>query len=153
MRATSERADFIAALLEGQTWTPTEVAALEAEAQAHGLARRRELLAEAFTVLQVADLLGSSHQTLQERLQSGMFLGVMDDGALRFPVWQFDAAGPEGVIEGLHEVVRALAIPVFSKIAWLVRPHQALDNRTPLQALHAGELQRVLQLARVLGAF
>ncbi len=129
LRATSERADFIAELLEGEIWTSAEVAALEAEAQAHGSSRRRELLAEALTASQVADLLGVSHGTLHDHWQSRSLLGVMDDGTLRFPAWQFDAAEPDGMVAGLPEVVRALSIPVLSKIAWMMRPHQALDNR------------------------
>lgn len=146
-----ERADFITELLGGQTWSPSEVAELEAGALADHFARRRELLAGALTASQVADLLGSSRQTPHDRLKSGSLLGVMDQGALRFPAWQFDAAGPDGVVAGLPEVVRALPIPVFSKIGWMVRPHSTLDGQTPLQALQAGELSRVLQIARAVG--
>lgn len=153
LQAEREHADFIAELLQGETWTPAEVTALEAQAQVDGLARRRELLADALTASQVAALLSVSRQMVQDRWQNGALLGVIDDGALRFPVWQFDAAGPDGVIEGLPEVVRALATPPLSKIAWMLRPHLALDNHTPLQSLQAGELSRVLQLARALGAF
>lgn len=152
-----ERADFIAELLGGETWTPSETAVLEAEARADGLARRRELLADALTASQVANRLGSSKlgsspRTLHDHWPSGALLGVMDDGELRFPAWQFDPAGPDGVVEGLPEVVGALSIPVFSQIGWLVRPHLALDHRTPLQALQAGELGRVLQVARAVNA-
>lgn len=146
-----ERADFIAELLGGETWSPSEAATLEAEAMADHFARRRELLAGALTASQVADRLGSSRQTPHDRLRSGSLLGVMDNGALRFPAWQFDGMGPDGVVEGLPEVVRALSIPVFSKIGWMVRPHSTLDGQTPLQLLQAGELGRVLQVARAVG--
>ncbi len=147
----SARANFIAELLEGETWTPSEAATLEAGAMADYFACRRELLAGALTASQVADLLGSSRQTPHDRLKSGSLLGVMDNGALRFPAWQFDAAGPDGVVAGLPEVVRALSIPVFSKIGWMVRPNSTLDGRTPLHTLQAGELGRVLPVARAVG--
>lgn len=150
-QAERERADFIAELLEGETWTPSEVANLETEAMADHIALRRELLADALTVSQVADFLGSSRQTLHDHVESGALLAVMDNGALRFPAWQFAAAKPDGVVAGLPEVVRTLALPVLSKIGWLVRPHSTLDNQTPLQALQAGELGRVLQVARAVG--
>ncbi|MBV9279246.1 MAG: hypothetical protein JOZ41_04120 [Chloroflexi bacterium] len=113
--------------------------------------RRRELLQGALTTSQVAQLLGTSRQTPHDRVKSDSLLAIQDRGALRFPAWQFDPEGPNGVVAGLPDVLRSLRVPPLSRVSWLVSPNPVLDGMTPLRALQRGEIERVVQVARGVG--
>ena len=111
-------------------------------------ARREELLKDSLTAPEVAKLLHVSRQTPHDRVENGSLLAVLDRGALRFPEWQFDPDGPEGVVSGLPDVIRALPIPPLAKINWLVRSNPCLEGRRPIDALRRGDRERVLDTAR-----
>lgn len=125
-----------------------ERSAAEVDVLMRSFQRRRELLAGALTTLEVARLLGTSRQTPHDRVASGSLLAVMDRGTLRFPAWQFDPDGPDGVVAGLPSVVRALDVSVLAKVSWLTGLNPLLDDSTPLAALKAGRIDDVLMLAR-----
>lgn len=80
-------------------------------------------------------------------------MAVLDHGTLRFPFWQFDSEGPDGVIEGLPQVLRALQGSPLAQISWLTTPNSVLHRGpedsgiTPLEALKSGQIQRVVELA------
>ncbi|GEM_PF-835548 len=112
---------------------------------------RRALLADALTAPEVAALLGTSRQTPHDRADAGSLLAVRDQGMARFPRWQFDPEGPDGVVAGLPDVLRALHVPPLSKASWLTRSNIALEGRTPLIALNGGEVERVIRLAQAVG--
>lgn len=114
---------------------------------------RRRLLADSLTAPQVAKLLGSSRQTPLTRLEADSLLAVYDRGVWRFPAWQFDPEGPDGVVAGLRQVLRALVgVGNFGRLVWLARPNPYLDGRTPVEALRLGELERVVGEARAVAA-
>lgn len=118
-----------------------------------GFTSRRQLLDDSLTAPQVAKLLGSSRQTPLSRLEADNLLAVFDRGAWRFPAWQFDPEGPDGVIQGLPKVLGALnGLSPFAKLVWLTRPSPYLDRRSPAETLREGELDRVLDEARSLAA-
>ena len=142
---------IITALTGGRSFTTEERAEAELEILRRSFARRRELLAGALTASQVAALLGTSRQTPHDRLASGTLLAVMDRGAYRFPRWQFDTNGEDGVVRGLPAVIRALDVSPFAKVAWLARANPMLDGQMPLAALKAGQVERVVALARAVG--
>jgi hypothetical protein len=111
-------------------------------------AARRRLLEDALTAPRVADVLGISRQAATSRAESGSLLAVLDRGAYRFPRWQFDPRGPDGVIAGLREVLEALEPqPAFSKLVFLTRPNKTLDGQEPVDLLRRGERDRVLAAA------
>jgi len=141
----------VTALMAGRTYTAAERMAARFDVLARSFARRRELLADSLTATQVAQLLGTSRQTPHDRVESGTLLAVMDRGALRFPIWQFDPDGEGGVITGLPGVLRVLEVSRMAKVSWLTRPNQMLDGATPLASLKSGEVERVVGLARAVG--
>src|ERR687887_61669 len=49
--------------------------------------------------------------------------------------------------EGLAEAARALDLPPLARIGWFVRPNPFLEGRAPIEALRAGERERVLDAA------
>ncbi|MCW3097224.1 MAG: hypothetical protein JWL77_2842 [Chthonomonadaceae bacterium] len=114
--------------------------------------QRRDLLVEAFSAPQVASLLQTSRQTPLNRAQKGTLLAVYENGKWLFPRWQFDVHGPDGVLSGLPQVLEALQVSPIEKLSWFVRRSPYLENRTPLEALKSGETERVVSLARGVGA-
>lgn len=151
VEASEEKRELAARISGGRTYSPSERAALEAAVLARSFARRREVLAGALSAPEVADLLGTSRQTPHDRTKACTLLGILDRGALRFPAWQFDPEGEDGVVSGLPDVLRVLRLSPFGKASWLSRPNPHLDGRTPAEALKAGETAAVRRLALSVG--
>jgi hypothetical protein len=137
--------------LAGCSFSDDERLALDHISRLQYFQRRQELLQDSLTASQVARLLGTSRQTPHDRVRSGSLLAVLDRGALRFPPWQFDPQGPDGVVAGLPQVLRSLHVPPLAKLSWLVLPSPVLDGLTPLAALKRGEIERVVEVARGVG--
>lgn len=148
----SEEDTLVLALSEGQTYAPDAALRLEIEALQRAFVCREALLRGSLTAPQVARLLGTTRQTPHDRAQSLTLLAVEDRGSLRFPYWQFDANGPNGIIIGLPAVLKALDISPLGKVSWLTCPNPYLDGHTPLEALKAGYVERVVDQARAVGA-
>jgi hypothetical protein len=154
----SPQGPLIRVLAGGRAFSSRERFELEITSLLQYFMRRRELLRESFTTREVSKLLGVSRQTPHDRVEKGSLVAVLDHGTLRFPIWQFDSEGPDGVMEGLPQVLRALQISPLAKISWLTTPNNVLgiDTKdsgvTPLEALKAGQNQRVVELARGVGA-
>jgi len=148
------KAELVRRMTGGAEYSPSERAALEAEAMARLFARRREVLAGALSAPEVAKMLGTSRQTPHDRARANTLLGVPDRGALRFPLWQFDPEGDDGVVGGLPGVLRALRLSPFGKAYWLSRPNPYLGGWAPIEALRAGgaEAASVPDLAESVGA-
>lgn len=147
---SSPDAPLIQALV-GRTYTRSETLELELESLFRYFERRRQLLWGALSATEVAKLLGTSRQTPHDRIKSQTLLGVLDRGAYRFPAWQFDPEGPDGVIDGLPEVLRVLEVSDFAKLNWLMRSNPFLDSLTPLVALKQGLKERVIREAAAVG--
>jgi hypothetical protein len=149
--ARPEKAEFIGILTGGHTYTPQERLELEAAGIARYFQKRRELLQDSFSAPEVARLLHTSRQTPHDRVKAGTLLAVRERGGLRFPHWQFDPQGPDGVLAGLPEVLKALDVTPLEKVSWFVRPNPYLEGRTPLEALKAGETERLVAIAHGVG--
>lgn len=134
-----------------RNYSTEERLALEFTALMQYFEWRRKLLEHSLTASQVAQLLGTSRQTPHDRLKNGTLLAILDKGMWRFPIWQFDPEGPDGVIPGFPEVLAALDVPVMSQLSWLVRPNPFLDGLKPIEALKLGQVERVIAEARGVG--
>jgi Protein of unknown function (DUF2384) len=143
--------DVLVEALADRTFSYEEQVKLELDALFQYLQWRRQLLKDALTSSQVAQLLKTSRQTPRDRVKARTLLGISDNGVLRFPSWQFDPEGPDGVIEGLPDVLKMLQVSDLAKLSWLVRPNPFLDGLTPLQALKQGQKVRVVQEAMGVG--
>ena len=144
--------DALVAELAGYQFSEVERQKLEFASLVRNFQWRRELLKGALSASQVAALLGTSRQTPHDRVKSNSLLAVLDRGAWRFPAWQFDPEGPDGVIDGLPEVLKALKVSQLSKLSWLVRSNSFLDGLTPVEALKQGQKERVIAEAVGIGA-
>ncbi|MDJ0693812.1 helix-turn-helix domain-containing protein [Mastigocoleus sp. MO_188.B34] len=112
---------------------------------------RQELLQDSLSAPEVAALLNTSRQTPHDRLKKNTLIAVQDEGKWKFPKWQFDHLGPDGVIDGLPDVLKTLNVPALSKISWLTKTNQELGGITPIAALQKGEKDRVVAEAKCVG--
>ena len=147
-----ERRELVAELTGGREYGRQEKSALEMATLARSFRRRKELLEGALTAPKVAKLLDTTRQTPHDRVRSGTLLAVLDRGVWRFPAWQFDPEGPDGVVEGLPDVLQMLHTSPLAKASWLVRPNQYLEGRTPLETLKEGRKEAVRSAAERVGA-
>lgn len=145
--AAPSEEDALIGVLTDRAFSQKEQIELEMESLFQYFQQRRHLLEGALTTSQVAQLLESSRQTPHDRVKARTLLGVLDNGVLRFPAWQFDPEGPDGVIDGLPKVLKTLQVSDFAKLNWLVRSNPFLDGLTPVEALKQGQKERVAQEA------
>jgi hypothetical protein len=116
--------------------------------------RRQRLLEKSLTSTEVADLLNwKTRKTIHDKLKAKDILGIKDKGVYRFPVWQFDPSGDDGILDGLPQVLKALEVSDFTKLNWLLKPHPAFDNQTPVEMLKGGNIHDVLVEARAVNTF
>jgi hypothetical protein len=141
----------LAELIAGQTFTRQDCIQLEMETLSRHFHHRRQLLDQSFSASQVAQLLGTSRQTPHDRASSQTLLAIKENGKLCFPAWQFDPAGPDGVINGLPAVLKALEMSDYGKLNWLTRANPYLEGITPIQALKAGQKELILNEASTAG--
>ena len=131
---------------------PANAAQLEFEVLRRSFALRRQLLASTIGSAEVNELLAAgSRQTVHDRLKAGTLLGILDQGKWRFPLWQFDADGPNCVIDGLAQVLQALQVSNLAKARWLQQPNPVFGGSTPLDLLRKGRLDVVLAEAGQVG--
>lgn len=113
---------------------PASAAKLEFEALQARFCLRRQLLGGSIGSSEVVAL-----------------LGVRDQGQWRFPLWQFDPDGPDGVVDGLPAVLAVLAVSDLAKVRWLQQPQPVFAGATALQLLQRGERQQALLEAAAVG--
>lgn len=119
---------------------------------AESFRQRHALLEGAMSASEVSKLLDVSRQTPLNRIKKGTLLAIYENGTWLFPRWQFDPQGSIGVIEGLPRVLQSLNVSPIEKLNWFLRRSPYLENRTPKDALILGEVDRVAELARSVGA-
>jgi hypothetical protein len=140
-----------AAKLGANEISDEEHSKLELAALTKNFKWRQELLKSSLTAPQVAELLNTTRQTPHDRLKKHSLIAVQDNGVWKFPTWQFDPEGPDGIIAGLPDVLKALNVPALSKISWLTRHNNALNGLTPIEALKFGQIDDVIAAARTVG--
>jgi hypothetical protein len=116
----------------------------------NGFRLRHQALKHTIGSEDVSKMLGAeARQTANDRARGKTLIAVKDRGALRFPLWQFDAEGPDGVVEGLPQVLKALRIrSPLGRLIWFISPKQQLGGQPPIKALKDGHLDAVLAEAR-----
>ena len=124
-----------------------------AMALARGITARQRLAVEeggSVSSQEAAHFLGISKTAVLKRLQAGRLLGWRGErqGAVRFPVWQFD----EGrVLPGLQEVLEILnrddRLDDWGKVLFFLHTSSRLSGRRPLDLLRQKKLREVLLAA------
>lgn len=124
-----------------------------AAARLRGLQRRQAILAAEgglLSVQQVAERLGLSRQAVDNRRKAGRLLALHTGRrGLGYPAWQFDE---RGVLGGLEETLSVLRVDDPWMRAWFfLTPDPHLEGRRALDALRAGEVDRVRRAAEAYG--
>ena len=94
---------------------------------------------------------GLSKEAVLKRYRKDQLLGWREakQGAVRFPVWQFD---DENVLPGLRETLDVLNeapwMDDWGRILFFLNSRSSLGDRRPLDLLRDGETARVVQLAQ-----
>lgn len=113
--------------------------------------QRAQLLRDSISASEAAKLLSVSRETVHERVRSSKMIGILENGVLRIPLCQFDASGPNGVLDGVPRILAELKVPDLEKLGWLSYPNQYLEGRTPIQALKDGDIDVVIMQGRAVG--
>ncbi|PSB30372.1 hypothetical protein [Chlorogloea sp. CCALA 695] len=149
----SEEESTLALKLTGRQYSNQEAVVLEITSLMRSFDKRKELLKDSLTATKVAELLRTTRQTPHDRINNKSLLAVKDNGVWKFPSWQFNSSGADGVIDGLPEVLKALGGSEFTKLNWLTSPNPYLNSLTPVEALKQGQKAKVLTEAIALGAW
>ena len=137
----------LAQKIAGQDYSEGNLAVLELANLERYYQRRRELLTSSITTTQVAKLIGcQAITTVHDRRKANTLIGLKDNGVYKFPLWQFDPEGDDGVIDGLPEILKTLQISNFAKLNWLTKPLRAFNNQTPVEILKQGDRDEIEDL-------
>lgn len=120
-------------------------------AKMRGAEMKRALLEKHKTLSarKVAEFLGISRQAVDKKRSTGALLAIKSGRQYAYPSFQFEEGG---ILEGVQEVLRSLKVMGdWTKFNFLVSRDSGLGNRTPLQALQEGEIEKVKRLARAYG--
>ncbi len=151
----SQESRALAKKIAGADYSEGNLALLQLANLKRYYERRRQLLADSITTPQVAELIGcQAITTVHDRRKAGTLLGFKDNGVYKFPLWQFDPEGDDGVIDGLPKILSALDISNFTKLNWLTKPLRAFNNLTPVEILKKGnedEIENLVIEARGVG--
>jgi hypothetical protein len=154
-KVISEESRALAKKIAGDDYVEGNLVLLELANLERYYERRRQLLENSITTPQVAKIIGcQAITTVHDRRKAKTLLGLKDNGVYKFPLWQFDPEGDDGVINGFPEVLSALNVSDFAKLNWFNKPHRAFDGLTPIEILKKGELEDVEDLvieARAVG--
>ena len=137
----------LAKKIAGDEYSEGNLAVLELANLERYYQRRRELLARSIATPEVAKLIGcQAITTVHDRRKAGTLLGLKDNGVYKFPLWQFDPEGDNGILDGLPELLSALEISDFRKLNWLNKSLKAFEDRTPVEVLKSGNEEDIEDL-------
>jgi hypothetical protein len=109
---------------------------------------REGILRDSIDVAEASKRTSRSRQSIERLRRAGRLLGLRVGAQWRYPQWQFspDAAG--GVVPGLDEVLRALALSPTGSAFWLLKPAERLGGHPPIELLRRFQPDPVAELAR-----
>ena len=148
----SKRSALIKALTGGKKPSSQEERErLEAKSCQRRLQWDKKLSKTCLTEAEVAEMLHTTPETLQERVKNQSLLAISYGDALIFPEWQFDSNNQDGLVEGFLEVLETLKTSVRAQTSWLTQPNDVFQYKAPIEVLRQGEKQRVLAEAKWVG--
>lgn len=146
----------VAEQLDEDLWGPAPTAA---EVRAAELAQLRRRFADrarvtetALTREEAAELLGITAQAITDYLAKGDLVGIKNGRSWMLPSWEFDPDLERGIVPGIRGLRDAFPGGVVSLTKWVSRPSVDLSGRTPRDALAAGEVEKVIDVASTLTA-
>jgi biotin operon repressor len=124
-----------------------------ASAKLRGIERQQALVKSgggSLSAEETAHLLGISRQAVDKRRRQGQLIGLTQGRrGYAYPAWQFENGK---TIAHLEKALHALrGHDSWMQLNFFLNSNDRLDGITPLQALRAGDLERVLSAASVFG--
>lgn len=120
-----------------------------APARLRGLRAKKQLLeAEGGVVSgrELADALGITRQAVDKRRLNGKLIGIdLGKRGYAYPVWQIDLDGLGAVLAELDE------LDPWTQALFMLSANSWLEGETPLDLLRRGQLDRVLEAAKLFG--
>jgi hypothetical protein len=154
--ATSAPNDYLV-LLNAMT-APSIVAQLTdrdplATAKLRGIGAQQGLLRASGGVLsaeEAACLLGMSRQAVDKRRRQGQLLGLTQGRrGYAYPAWQFENGKTISNLEKVLETLRSH--DPWMQLSFFLNSNDRLNGISPLQALRAGDVEKVVQAALAYG--
>lgn len=130
--------------------TPEQVAEVRASTLRDWVELRDQMLAQSVSTAELAARLGISSAAVTKRRQAGRLVAFQIRGDWRYPTWQLAGAD---VLPAVAEVWQALPTEIHDRLSlarWFTLESRHL-GATPLAALQAGEVARVLDAASYVG--
>ena len=147
--ASRRRPSVLAAVV--RTHSPDRVAAARAATLEDYLALRRDAVESSQSTVEVARRLAISAAAVTKRRAAGRLLAFRHKGDWRYPTWQFDAGsvlpGAVAAWEAMPNLYDELA-----RVRWFTLPSVGLGGRSPLAALHDGDVAAVVDAATYVGS-
>jgi hypothetical protein len=120
-----------------------------AAARMRGLRAKKRLLEEEGGVVsgrELAQAIGITRQAVDKRRLAGKLIGIdLGKRGYAYPVWQIGLDGMDAVLAELDEV------DAWTQALFMLSANNWLNGETPLAMLRRGELDEVLNAARLYG--
>lgn len=161
--ADKRRAQFLVKFLEGvnvesldavlEHTDPTLLAQRLTRTIGQGPSAAAAAVGPVFTAAGLAEWKGVSKEALRKAQKAGRVLGFKSrDGVLLYPQFQFNEYGDYlPALKDVLAIIDPQRLDDGSSAVWLNRTYPSLDGRTAAQALHDGDTDKVLHLAREIG--
>ena len=150
---SSDPDDEFVKLLSEKEYSTEERKRIHIQSILNSFNYRRELLKDTVDVNQVMEILNyDSRQAPLNRLKAHSLIAIKDNQKWWFPLWQFDANTSNGIVNGLSKVLKALNCSNLAKISWLVNPSPYFANKSPLELLKTGDIERVIEATTAISA-
>lgn len=109
---------------------------------------RRRLVDNSITRTDAAELLSVSEQAISALVKSGDLVTIRVGRQLRVPAWQFNPDVERGLLPGIARLAAVFPGGVTALSEWVVRQNVELAGAAPVEALAAGRVDAVVDVAR-----
>ena len=124
-----------------------------AKARARGMGLRQRILAsdDMLTLAQAAQALGLTAPAVNDRFRAGRLI-ALEAGARgrRYPAWQFEDEVAGRPLEAVLDALKGLN--PWTVYRFFTSPDSTLEGETPLDILRRGEVEAVVEAAKVFAA-
>lgn len=121
-----------------------------AKARARGIGLRQRLLArdDMLTLAEAAEALGLTPPAVNDRFRAGRLI-ALEAGARgrRYPAWQFEDEIAGAPLEAVLDALKGVS--AWTSYLFFTTPDGALEDETPLEALRRGDLEAVIDAAKL----
>jgi hypothetical protein len=121
-----------------------------AKARARGMSLRQRILTrdDMLTLAEAAQALGLTPPAVNDRFRAGKLI-ALEAGARgrRYPAWQFEDEVAGRPLEAVLQVLKGLNS--WTSYRFFTTPDSALEDETPLEVLRRGDIEAVIEAAKL----